>query len=79
MNRMAKMLGVLLLAGASFLAGGALADQPKMQAALDHLQAARDALEQATHDKGGHRKQALELVNEAIEHVRKGIGHDRKN
>jgi hypothetical protein len=63
---------------ASFLAGRALAAQPAMQAALDHLLAARRELAAATPDKGGHRAKALALVDEAIEQVRKGIRFDRR-
>jgi hypothetical protein len=50
------------------------ADQPNMQAALAHLQTAKTKLENAREDKGGHRKNALELVNQAIDEVNKGIG-----
>ncbi len=63
----------------SFLAGQALAAQPRMQAALDHLQSARRELAAATADKGGHRAKALAAVDEAIEQVRKGIAFDRRN
>jgi hypothetical protein len=49
--------------------------QPHMAAALDELQAARAELQAASADKGGHRVRALELVDEAIEQVRRGIGY----
>jgi uncharacterized phage infection (PIP) family protein YhgE len=78
MNRIAKTIGVVALAGASFLAGGTLAAQSSLQRALDHLQAARNELEQGGKDKGGYRKDALALVTQAIESVRKGIEHERK-
>lgn len=48
-------------------------DQPHMRAALTNLQNARRNLEAATSDKGGYRKNAIELVNKAIEEVNKGI------
>jgi len=54
-------------------------DQPNMQAALTHLRNARSNLEKATADKGGHRVKALELVNQAIDEVQKGIDADRRN
>lgn len=63
------------LAGAGGLAAGgaALANQPRMEQALGHLHEARIDLEAATADKGGHRKQALDLIDEAIRQVRIGI------
>ncbi|MEO6390211.1 MAG: hypothetical protein ABIP75_00085 [Pyrinomonadaceae bacterium] len=51
----------------------AAADQPNMQTALDHLRIAKNKLENATEDKGGHRKNALRYVNDAIDEVNKGI------
>jgi hypothetical protein len=79
MKRMAKMIGILSLAAASFLAGAALAAQSNLERALDHLQAARNELEQdGGKDKGGYRKDALALVSQAIESVRQGIEHERK-
>lgn len=47
--------------------------QPHMQAALEHLQQARAELQEAMHDKGGHRARALELTENAISEVRKGM------
>jgi len=58
-----------------FLVGRATADQPHMQAALDHLQAAKTELKVAEHDKGGHRAKALTLVNDAIAEVEAGIAY----
>ena len=48
-------------------------DQPHMTAALAALESARNNLERATSDKGGHRAKALEFVKAAIDHVKKGI------
>ena len=73
----ALLLCVVLLGG--FLLGRASADQPHMQAALEHLRAAKGELDRAEADKGGHRVRALKLVNEAIEQVEKGIGFDRRH
>ena len=61
-----------------FLAGRASADQPRMQAALDHLERAEKNLEEASNDKGGHRVKALRLVREAMGEVRDGIRFDRQ-
>lgn len=70
-------LGVLLLAG--FVAGLANADQPHMMAARDHLRAARNQLQTADADKGGHRVKAIERVNEAIAEVDRGIEFERNH
>ena len=73
----------------SFALAGALAlsnvasvgadPQPKMHDALDHLQIAQRALEQATADKGGHRAKAIELTAAAIAQVKEGIKFDNRH
>jgi anti-sigma-K factor RskA len=50
--------------------------QPNMQAAIENLQKAKDALQKATADKGGHRVKAIAATNEAIEETKKGIAYD---
>ena len=55
--------------------GVAQADQPHMQGALADLQAAKGELSVALPDKGGHRVNALNLVNQAIGEVRSGIAY----
>jgi hypothetical protein len=77
-----KRLSVLLLTFLTllycgFLAGRAFADQPHMHAALDHLRAAKQQLETAEANKGGHREKAIRLVNDAIVQVEKGIAYER--
>ncbi len=64
--------------GALFPRRAKAADQPRMQAALDALKTARRELEAATEDKGGHRKRAINLVNQAINQVERGIQFDRR-
>lgn len=60
--------------GAAFAIGCASGHgQPHMAVALDQLRSARAELEAAVADKGGHRVRAIELVDEAIEQVRRGI------
>jgi hypothetical protein len=71
----AFLLCAVLISG--FLLGRASADQPHMQAALEHLRAAKGELEKADADKGGHRVKALGLVNDAIAQVERGVGFDR--
>ncbi len=48
-------------------------DQPHMTAALAALESARNNLDRATSDKGGHRGRALDIVKDAIDEVKKGI------
>lgn len=77
-KRLAATLLVLALAlFGGLLAGRVCADQPHMQAALDHLRSAKQQLEVADADKGGHRVKAGRLVNEAIVQVERGIEYDR--
>jgi len=53
------------------------ADQPHMQAALASLRDARHQLEVAEKNKGGHRERAIELIDSAIDQVKKGIEYAR--
>lgn len=48
-------------------------DQPHMQAALAALTSARNNLDKANPDKGGHRAKALDLIKQAIDEVNAGI------
>jgi len=70
----AAAAGALAMAlGAGFFIGQAQANQPHMQNALGDLRAAKAELQAATHDKGGHRVNALGLVNQAIGETEAGI------
>jgi hypothetical protein len=53
--------------------------QPHMQAALHHLQKAREELRAAEHDKGGHRANAARLVEQAITEVDAGMHYADKH
>ncbi len=79
LRRFFAALLVTLGIGAGFLAGRVSADQPHMQAALEHLRAAKGELALADRDKGGHRENAVRLVNDAIVQVEKGINFDRRH
>lgn len=46
--------------------------EPHMSAALGHLQQAKEELQRAAPNKGGHRERAMELVNQAIQQVQEG-------
>jgi hypothetical protein len=47
--------------------------QPHMRATLTHLMKAKEQLEKAASDKGGHRAAAVKLIDQAIEEVKAGI------
>jgi len=49
---------------------------PHMRNAIVQLREARKQLHDASHDKGGHRKKAMELINDAIKQTREGIKFD---
>ena len=67
---------LLLLIG--YLAGCASGGgQPHMQSAMDHLTSARNELNAAEANKGGHRERALGLVNNAIDQVQQGMDFAR--
>jgi hypothetical protein len=50
--------------------------QPEMTEAIQHLREAQRNLESASHNKGGHRETALQLINQAITEVEAGIQYD---
>ena len=73
-----KVLPAIGLGGLA--AGLAKAEnQPHMRAALEHLRAAKQSLEKADPDKGGHRVKAIEMVNAAIRHVEEGIAYANRH
>lgn len=77
-RRSVAMLSVALLV-VGFSAGALWGDkQPRMKSALAHLNRAAADLKAASADKGGHRAKAMQLVDSAIEEVKKGIAHDNK-
>jgi hypothetical protein len=64
---------VILLSISALGLNSAFARQPHMDNALRHLREAREALQRAEADKGGHRERAIELVDQAIAQVEEGI------
>jgi hypothetical protein len=60
------------------LVSTASAGQPHMQAAIDHLEAAKAELQLAEADKGGWRVQAIKTINDAIAQVKAGKGAGRR-
>jgi hypothetical protein len=53
--------------------------QPHMDDALRLLKDAKSALEQAVHDKGGHREKAMSLTDQAIKQVEAGMAYADKH
>ncbi|SRR6266576_3925365 len=72
------IFAAIVLLGTVAIAG-AIPDQPNMQAARGNLMTAKSELQRATPDKGGHRLNAIGLVNRAITEVNDGIAFDRRH
>ena len=73
------ILAVGLALAAGFVVGNVTAEpQGHMTAALATLKTAKNQLQAATADKGGHRAKAIDLVNQAITEVQAGIAFDNK-
>jgi len=75
-------LPTLFLSGAivgSALTGVAFAEQGHMENALAALNTAKDQLKLANDDKGGHRRKAVDLVDQAITEVNAGINYAASN
>jgi hypothetical protein len=53
-------------------------EHPEIASAMMHLKEAKQNLEHAAHDFGGHRVTALKHVNEALEECRLALAADRK-
>jgi hypothetical protein len=78
MMKAKSIFAVVVLLGIVAIAGAA-PDQPNMKAARGHLQTAKAELQKATANKGGHRMNAIGLINSAIAEVNAGIAFDRRH
>lgn len=70
------------IAGLSLAAAGAAEAQrpeehPKIRAAIRALEAAKDDMEHAGHDFGGHRVEALRACDEAIRQLQLALNYKR--
>ncbi len=75
-TKAALAVGALAIAtGLGYGVGVAQMNQPHMQSALGYLQSAKSELVMAEANKGGHRANAIRLVNEAISEVQAGIAY----
>jgi hypothetical protein len=52
-------------------------EHPNIEAAIKHLDEAKKNLENAAHDFGGHRSNALKHVNEALEECHRALQYDK--
>jgi hypothetical protein len=64
------VLGVALVTAFAGVAGAA---QDNMRDALAKLREARQSLDRAEDNKGGHKQKAIDLVDKAIEQVQAGM------
>jgi len=51
---------------------------PRIRAAIKELQAAKEELQKAPHDFGGHRADAVQAVDRAIEQLRLALQYHKK-
>jgi hypothetical protein len=79
MKKTSALLGLLLTFVLAGLASAKPVDQPRMEAARADLQSARSELQLATANKGGHKQKAINLINQAIAAINKGMAYDRRN
>jgi hypothetical protein len=79
-SRFTRSVVFVVVVMLAFAAGVAFAEhQPHMRAALRALHNAKQQLDSAEPDKGGHRVKAIQLVNDAINEVEAGIQYDNKH
>lgn len=53
--------------------------EPHMSAAMGHLQQAREELQRAAPNKGGHRERAMQLTDQAMQEIREGERYDMEH
>jgi hypothetical protein len=51
---------------------------PEIHKAMRKLKAAKEDLEKAEHDYGGHRVKAIEAINHAIQELKEALESDKK-
>jgi hypothetical protein len=72
----AAMGGLTLIAGLS--AAEAAERHPKIRQAIRALEQAKDDLQHADHDFGGHRVEAIKECDEAIRQLKLALQYDKK-
>lgn len=80
MTRRATLTAAVAATGLVLAAGVAEAEErhPRIRAAIRALENARDDLQHADHDFGGHRVAAIEAINNAIGQLREALRFDRR-
>ncbi len=79
LTRRSTLAGAASAAGLVLAAGIAEAQErhPEIQRAIHSLERARDYMQHAAHDFGGHRVAALKACDEAIAQLREAIRFDK--
>jgi hypothetical protein len=79
------ILGALLVVSQAALfsapapaAAQAKEQHPHMRAAIQELRAAKQELQTAAHDFGGHRNEAIESVGNAMKQLQLALQYDKK-
>jgi hypothetical protein len=79
--RLTSLLVTVMLALGLTLASAAPAASPEphpsIRRAIGALEAAKHDLEHAAHDFGGHRVEAIEAINHALEQLHKALEYDK--
>lgn len=81
-RREASVASVLALAGLSMASTAARAEgrerHPSIRRAIEALRAARNDLEHADHDFGGHRVEAMQAIDRALEQLQVALRFDSR-
>jgi len=78
MTRRSTLAGVAAVTGLALAAGAAHAEpHPRIRAAIRALEDAKNDLEHAAHDFGGHRVEAIRAINAAIEQLHEALRFDK--
>ena len=79
--RLTSLLTALVLMLALTLSAAAPAATPErhpaIRKAIGALEAAKSDLEHAAHDFGGHRVEAIEAINRALDQLHKALEYDK--
>lgn len=78
MTRRSTLAGAVATAGLTLAAATAQAEpHPEIHRAINALEKAKDYMEHAAHDFGGHRVDALRDCDVAIRQLREALKYDR--
>jgi hypothetical protein len=79
MTRRSTLAGAVATAGLAVAGAAAQAEEhhPEIRRAIGALERAREYMEHAAHDFGGHRVSALHECDEAIRQLREALRYDR--